>query len=74
VREMSIRELRAHLSTIDDVVEREGEVVVTRHGRAVAKVVPVRPRSEAPSHADLRAAMPPMQRPSEELIREDRGG
>lgn len=72
MREMSIRELRDNLAGIDDVVEREGEVTVTRHGRPVAKIVPLRQRSPALSHADLRASMPRMERPSEDLIREER--
>jgi prevent-host-death family protein len=72
MRAMSIREVRDNLVNIEQVIEREGEVTVTRHGRPVAKIVALRQRSPVPSHADLRASMPRMERPSEELVREDR--
>lgn len=72
MREMSIRELRDSLSSIDEIVERAGEVLVTRHGRPVARLSPLRPARTAPSHADLRATMPRMSTPSEDLVRADR--
>lgn len=72
MREISIRQMREELSRIEEVVEREGEVVITRHGRPVAKVVPLHRGLVAPSHADLRASMPRLSRSSAELIREER--
>ncbi len=72
MREMSIRELRDSLSSIGEIVERDGEVLLTRHGRPVVKLVAVNPCRTAPGHADLRANMPRMAIPSEELIRADR--
>jgi prevent-host-death family protein len=74
MREMSIRELRSSLSSIDEIVEREGEVVLTRHGRPLGKLIPLQPRGSAPSHADLRAGMPRLAVPSEKLVRADRDG
>ena len=72
MRTMSIREFRDSLSVLEQIVEKDGEILVTRHGRALAKVVPVNPCRPAPSHADLRASMPYQTVPSEVLIREDR--
>lgn len=72
MRSMSIREIRENLVNIEQVIAREGEVTVTRHGRPVAKIVPLRQRGPVPSHADLRASMPRQTRPSQELVREDR--
>lgn len=69
---MSIRELRASLTTIAEIVETEGDVVLTRHGRPLAKLVPLTPSRTAPSHADLRAGMPYLAISSEDLIRADR--
>lgn len=71
---MSIREVRNNLVNIEQVIEQDGEVLVTRHGRPVAKIVPLRHRCALPSHADLRASMQRMERRSEELVREDRDG
>jgi antitoxin (DNA-binding transcriptional repressor) of toxin-antitoxin stability system len=72
MREMSIRELRDSLSSIDEILARAGEVLVTRHGRPVARLSSVRAGRMAPSHADLRATMPRMATPSEDLVRADR--
>ena len=72
MRNMSIRELRESLSSISEIVERDGEVVLTRHGHALVRLVPLNPSHSAPSHADLRAGMPRMTVPSEELVRADR--
>ncbi len=72
MRTISIRELRASLSFIDEIVERDGDVVLTRNGRPLVRMVPLNPRLTAPSHADLRATMPYMRVPSEHLIRADR--
>ena len=69
---MSIRELRDSLSSISEIVERDGEILLTRHGRGVLKLVPLEARHTAPSHADLRASMPRQSVPSEELVRQDR--
>ena len=74
MRSMSIRELRDSLPFIGDIVDREGEVVLTRHGRALARLVPMHPSRSAPSHAELRASMPYLTVPSEQLVRADRDG
>lgn len=72
MRQMSIRQLREALTSLEEIVDREGELVVTRHGRPLAKVVSLNPCRKAPSHADLRASMARMSVGSEELIRRDR--
>jgi prevent-host-death family protein len=74
MREMSVRELRDSLSSLGDIVEREGEIVLTRHGRPVAKIVPINPTRTVPSHAGLRAGMARMEVGSEVLVRADREG
>lgn len=72
MREMSVRELRDSLSSIGEIVDREREVLLTRHGRPLAKLVTVAPGRTVPSHADLRAQTAPLATPSEDLIRADR--
>jgi antitoxin (DNA-binding transcriptional repressor) of toxin-antitoxin stability system len=69
---MSIRELRDSLSSIDQIVDDAGEILVTRHGRPVARMTSMKPGRTVPSHADLRAAMPRMTTPSEDLVRAER--
>lgn len=69
---LSIREIRAELGRLDQVVQREGEVLVTRHGVPVAHLLPVKRAWRRPDHVELRAAMPRLAAPSEEWIRLDR--
>ena len=64
--------MRAALTRLDKVVAEAGEVVVTRRGRALVRILPVRPAHRIPSLKALRASMPKMKIPSEVLIREDR--
>ena len=72
MRTMSIRELRDSLSSLGEIVERDREIIITRHGRVLAKLVAPGPSRSAPTHSDLRASMPYLSVPSEELIRQDR--
>lgn len=75
MRSLTIREVRAALARLEPLLTREGEVVVTRHGRPVARLVPIRPAGtmkRMPSHARLRAAMPRLKIGSESPVRADR--
>lgn len=42
--ELSVREMRAGYHVITDALERDGEVVLTHHGKPFAKVVPIAPK------------------------------
>ena len=72
MRSLSIREIRAALGNIEEIVEREGELLVTRHGKPVARIGPVERRRPLPSHQALRECMPRLAVSSAELIRRER--
>jgi len=73
--ELSIREAREALTRLKELLDDKGEIIITRRGRPVARVVPIEPRRpEVISHADLRASMPRLDTGSEVLLREDRDG
>jgi len=72
MKKLSIREARQSLTHLDALLKIEGEVLITRHGRVIARVQSAEPSRKMPSHADLRGMMPPLRIPSEELLREDR--
>jgi prevent-host-death family protein len=72
MKSLNIREVRSALSRLDELVAKEGEVVVTRRGKPLARILPVHNRREIPSRAALRASMPKLKVPSEVLIRQDR--
>ena len=72
MRRLSVREIRSELPRLDELLSQEGEILITRRGRPIARVLPMRPARSMPSHADLRASMPRLSRGSETYVRSDR--
>ncbi len=72
--EISVRELRELLRSLEDRLESEGELLLTRRGKPIARILPVERRRGAsrPSHADLRASIRPLATGSERHVRADR--
>ena len=68
---VTLVEAKAHLSELLDKVESGEEVVITRHGRPVARMSAL-PQSKRPlrSLASFRAKMPRLRKPSAILLRE----
>jgi antitoxin (DNA-binding transcriptional repressor) of toxin-antitoxin stability system len=50
----------------------EGEVIITRRGEAIARLISMNRKVAIPSHSDLREKMPRLRKGSEILIRKDR--
>ncbi len=72
---VSLAQAKAHLSALLDKVEAGEEIVVTRHGRAVARILSAcRPKQPVPLDdlAAFRATMPRLRRSSTALLREAR--
>jgi prevent-host-death family protein len=72
MRKLSVREARQALSHLDRLLAGEDELIITRHGRPVAKLVGLERRQPIPSHRDLRSSMPKVSEGSETVVREDR--
>jgi len=72
MRTMSICEMRAELGRLEEVLENEGEVMITRHGRPIARVLPLGVQPKRPRHDDLRASMPGLGRDSSKAVGTDR--
>jgi prevent-host-death family protein len=72
MKKLTIRQARESLGNLDSLLDKEGEVTITRRGEEIARVVPVARRKPIPSHAALRRSMPRMKISSERLVREDR--
>jgi prevent-host-death family protein len=72
---VNLAQAKAHLSELLDKVEAGEEVVITRHGLAVAHISPAI-RQKKPLRleelAKFRATMPKLRSPSAELLREIR--
>ncbi len=70
---MSLAQAKAHLSELLNAVESGEEVVITRHGRPVARVVPASPlKQPLPMQhlAELRHQVPAWKNSSAESLRE----
>jgi len=72
MRTMSIREAREQLTNVDEIATKVGEIVLTRRGRPVARILPLRGAHRLPPRASLRKKMPRMSVPSEALVRAER--
>lgn len=73
MQSMSMAHAKAHLSDLLNTVESGGEVVITRHGRPVARVIPVSPVKQLiplQHLADLRRQVPAWQKSSSVLLGE----
>ncbi len=67
---IALAEAKAHLSQVLDRVEAGEELVITRRGKPVVRVVPVQPPVvPLPALAAFRAQFPKMRRSSTEMIR-----
>ncbi len=50
MREVGVLEAKTHLSALLDAIERDGQaVIITRHGRAVARLSPANGEGESPA-------------------------
>ena len=72
MKKLTIREARQALSHLDQILATEGEVTITKRGRAIARVIHLSKGMHIPSHRDLREKMSRMKKGSEKLVREDR--
>jgi antitoxin (DNA-binding transcriptional repressor) of toxin-antitoxin stability system len=72
MKKLSIRETRQSLSHLDRLLAVEGEVMITRRGEAIARVVQIAKKRSIPSHRNLRERMPRLRKGSEKMVREDR--
>jgi prevent-host-death family protein len=70
---MSLAHAKAHLSELLNTVESGEEVMITRHGRPVARLVPVSPLKQSmplQRLAELRQQIPAWENNSAQSLRE----
>ncbi len=72
MKKLTIREARKSLTNLDRLLAVEGELMITRRGEPIARMVQVGRKRPIPSHRDLREKMVRMRGGSERLVREDR--
>lgn len=72
MKELNVREMRAAIGRLDELVDAAGELVVNRRGRPIARILPVEGTRQRPDHADLRERMAQLPTSSAALIRAER--
>lgn len=71
MKTINIREARKKLSALLEQAERGEEVVISRRGKPVARLVDVHCEQpvQFPSRAELRREIPPAKQSAEDLVR-----
>ena len=69
---VSIREMRNQLGRLDELLAEEHELIITRHNKPVARVLPIKGYEPKPDHKVLRDRLPSQETGSEVLQRLDR--
>jgi antitoxin (DNA-binding transcriptional repressor) of toxin-antitoxin stability system len=72
MKQLSVRAVRAELPRIDRLLALRGEVLLTRRGKPVARLLPVRQATRPTSHASLRRGMKRLAVGSEVYLRAER--
>ena len=63
MKKLSVREMRANIGRLDELVEEAGELVISRRGKPIARVLPAataaatRSRRSAPAHGAVDHAL-----------------
>lgn len=79
MKTLGVREVRQRYEVLKETLEKEGEVILTHHGKPFARVLPLVTLTQQQLRAKrgkelakFRAKQPMQKVPSEVLIREDR--
>jgi antitoxin (DNA-binding transcriptional repressor) of toxin-antitoxin stability system len=72
MKELNVREMRANIGRLDELVDEAGELIIIRRGQPIARVLPMSSRRIRPDHADLRRRTAESTTASAVLIRAER--
>lgn len=72
MKTLTIREAREGLSHPEQMFADNDEVIVTRHGEPIARILPVAPKPGLRSLREFLASQPMQTVPSEAVLAEDR--
>jgi antitoxin (DNA-binding transcriptional repressor) of toxin-antitoxin stability system len=64
--------MRNQLGRLDTLIAEVHELIITRHNKPVARVLPIKGEKPRPGHKDLRDRLPFQEIGSEVLQRQDR--
>jgi antitoxin (DNA-binding transcriptional repressor) of toxin-antitoxin stability system len=69
---LSIREVRGALGRLDELLDATNEIIVTKHGEAIARIIPMKGKHMRPTHEELHGLTKKLIVPSEKLLRDER--
>lgn len=69
---LNIREIRNVIGNLEELLNAAGEIVITKHGDAIARILPMQDKIRRPSHKDLHQLTKKLSMPSEKLVRDSR--
>lgn len=72
MRYINIREMRSLLGKLEEIVEEQHELIITRNKKEIARVLPIQINKKRATHAKLRQLTQHSELSSSELIRQDR--
>jgi antitoxin (DNA-binding transcriptional repressor) of toxin-antitoxin stability system len=73
MKHLGVRELRASYDVLQETLAREGEVLLTHHGKPFARVLPyAAPATRMPDLKAFRSKQKRQSVPTAEVIRQDR--
>lgn len=72
MKTLNVRELRAEMPRLRELLAQEHELLLVSNGEPVARILPMPRKRQVPSLAAHRARMPMLDVPSAVLIREER--
>lgn len=68
---LSIREIRGVLGHLDELLATAGEIIVTKHGEPIARILPVKGKHMRPTHEELHRLTKKLSVPSEKILRDE---
>ena len=69
---ISVREIRNQLGKLETLIAEAHEIIITRHNKPLARILPIKGTNPRPSHKTLRESLPYQEISSETLLRMDR--
>lgn len=72
MRTISVREIRGQLGELETLIDEAHEIIITRHNKPLARILPIKGKKTRPTHKALRESLPYQEVRSETLQRLDR--
>ncbi len=69
---LNIREMRNALGDLESLLSTSGEIIITKRGAAIARIIPIQGKQARPTHEDLHRLTKKLKKTSKTIVREMR--